>query len=83
MVHLLRLRNFVKATRLRQTDNLITTTAGAELTGYTAAYVRQLILRGKLPARKTGRDWLVSRAALLAHKAKMDELGSRKHNPHR
>lgn len=64
-----------------KTDDLISTTEGAALTGYVSAYVRQLARAGQLPACKIGRDWLVSKAALLAHKAKMDALGTDKHNP--
>lgn len=37
-----------------------TTEAAAEL-GYTNdAYIRRIILRGKLRAKKLGRDWLIS-----------------------
>jgi len=59
----------------------ITTNAGAKLTGYTPAYVRQLARLGRIQSRKMGRDWLVSREELLAHKTRMDELGTDKHNP--
>ena len=64
-------------------NDLITTTMGAELTGYVSAYVRQLARMGLIPSRKLGRDWLISKTALLAHKARMDQLGIAKHNPHR
>lgn len=65
------------------TDDMITTTQGAELTGYSVVYVRQLARYGVIKAKKLGRDWLVSRAGLLAYKAKMDRLGSEKFNPYR
>ena len=64
-------------------DDLITTTEGATLTGYSAFYVRQLARTGRIEARKLGRDWLVSKASLLAFKSQMDALGADKHNPRR
>ena len=59
------------------------TREAATVTGYTAAYVRQLIRRGRIEARKVGRDWLVSLSSLLAYKHQMEALGSEKHNPWR
>jgi excisionase family DNA binding protein len=64
-------------------DEMITTTAGASLTGYTRQYIRALARIGGLPAKKIGRDWVISQTALLAHKAKMDAWGTEKHNPWR
>jgi excisionase family DNA binding protein len=61
----------------------ITTSEGAKLTGYSSTYVRMLAGQGRIRARHVGRDWLVSREDLLAHKAKMDALGTDKHNPWR
>ena len=61
----------------------ITTSEGAELTGYSTAYVRILAGAKRIRTRRVGRDWLVSREDLLAHKAKMDSLGTDKHNPWR
>ena len=55
----------------------------AELSGYSVPYIRQLAQRGRIEARKIGRDWLIERASLLAYKAQMDRLGSEKHNPWR
>lgn len=40
----------------------ITTKEAAELTGYADAYIRQLIGRGRLKAKKRGRDWFLSKA---------------------
>ena len=61
----------------------ITTSEGAALTGYSAAYIRMLAGGERIKARHVGRDWLVSREDLLAHKARMDALGEQKHNPWR
>jgi len=59
------------------------TREAATVTGYTAAYVRQLIRRGRIEARKVGRDWLVNLADLLKYKRAMADLGDDKHNPYR
>jgi len=61
----------------------ITTSEGAELTGYSAAYIRLLAREEKIGAKRVLRDWLVSRKDLLAHRARMDSLGEQKHNPWR
>ena len=39
--------------------NLLTTTQAADILGVKQARVRQLILAGRLPARKHGRDWII------------------------
>ena len=42
----------------------MTTTDIAKLLGITPARVRQLILAGRLPAEKNGRDWYIRKADL-------------------
>ena len=59
----------------------LTTTEAATLTGYAPAHIRILARKGRIEARKIGRDWLVSRDSLLAYKRRMDNLGPQKHNP--
>jgi excisionase family DNA binding protein len=61
----------------------ITTTEAAELTGYTDAYLRQLIGRDRLQAKKRGRDWFLSKADVLAYAKEMKRLGSAKFDPWR
>lgn len=61
----------------------IDTKEAAEVTGYSAVYVRLLARNGRVEARKVGRDWLIERTSLLAFKAEMDRLGNDKHNPWR
>ena len=61
----------------------VNTREAAELTGYTADYVRQLIKREHIMAQKVGRDWYVSLSSLLAYKRQMETLGNDKHNPWR
>ena len=56
----------------------ITTAEAAQLTGYTDAYIRELIKDGRIDAKKYGRSWMVSRASLLAHKRQADELGAKR-----
>lgn len=64
-------------------EGWLTTDAAAELTGYQTPHIRQLARNGSIEGRKVGRDWLVSRESLLRYKARMDALGSEKHNPWR
>jgi len=61
----------------------LTTNEAADLTGYSAAYVRMLARRGAVDAVRAGRDWLVQREAVLAYQRQMDALGTDKHNPWR
>lgn len=68
---------------MTELDGWLTTKEAAELTGYSVAYLRQLGKRGRVDARKAGRDWLISRDSLLAYKQEMDRLGAQKHSPWR
>jgi excisionase family DNA binding protein len=61
----------------------ITTQEAAELTGYSSSYIRKAIHRGRIPAEKFGRDWMLKRSDVLAYAEKMEELGPRKHDPWR
>jgi excisionase family DNA binding protein len=64
-------------------EGWVTTAQAAELTGYNVKYLRQLVRDGRIEARKVGRDWLVNLEDVLSYKARMDALGSQKHNPWR
>lgn len=68
---------------MSEIENWITTNAGADLAGYSQAYVRQLARGGRIRSRKAGRDWLALREDLLQHRISMDRLGVSKHNPWR
>lgn len=68
---------------MTELEDWITTGAGADLTGYSPPYIRRLAREDRIRSRKAGRDWLVHRSDLLAHKARMDALGAEKHNPWR
>lgn len=61
----------------------ITTKEAAELTGYTVAYFRQLILRGVLHAKKRGRDWFLRKEDVIAYAEEMRRLGPAKFDPWR
>jgi excisionase family DNA binding protein len=61
----------------------ITTKEAAELTGYTSAYFRQLILRGVLKAQKRGRDWFLRKEDVVAYADEMRRLGPAKFDPWR
>ena len=48
-------------------EDWITTAEAAEVSGYNEEYIRRLIRKGKLPARRFGPMWQVSRSALLEY----------------
>lgn len=45
-------------------DELLTLIEAAKETGYSTERLRQFAVRGEMPARQYGRQWLVQRAAL-------------------
>ena len=53
----------------------LTTKQCAELIGVTDSWVRYLIIRGKLPATKLGRDWIVKEQDLEKFKAVPRKVG--------
>lgn len=61
----------------------ITTQEAAELTGYSAEYIRRLLRLGRLERKKWGNQWMVSREALLEYKAQMEDLGNARFSPWR
>ncbi len=65
------------------TTEWITTTEAAELTGYAAAYFRQLIKRGRLQAQKRGRDWFLNKMEVLTYAEEMQRIGPQKYDPWR
>jgi excisionase family DNA binding protein len=56
----------------------ITTKVAAELTGYHQKYIRQLAKGGIITAERFGRDWMVSKSAILAYKDKMGQQGGKR-----
>lgn len=56
----------------------MTAREGAALTGYNEAYIRHLARDGHVESRKVASALLVSRASLLAYKAEMDALGTKR-----
>ena len=64
-------------------EGWLTTAEARALAGYSVAYLRRLVNRGDIEARKVGRDWLINQESLLAYKAQMEALGHRKHDPWR
>ena len=59
-------------------DDWITTAEAARLSGYHADHVRRLVLAGKVAARKFGRDWQVSRRALMAYRRAAEKAGGKR-----
>lgn len=59
-------------------EGYITVPEAAELSGYSAQYVRALCRAGRLPCGKVGRTVVVDREAILAWKAEAERLGNAK-----
>ena len=59
-------------------DDWITTAEAARLSGYTADYVRKLAAAGRVQAKRWGRDWQISRAAVLAHAKAAGQQGKKR-----
>ena len=47
-----------------------TATAG-KLSGYRAAYIRQLASSGRIDAQKVGRDWRINEESLMAYRERV------------
>ncbi len=56
----------------------ITTKEAAEISGYHVDYIRKMINRKAIKARKFGRDWQVSRPNLLAYVRKAEKKGAKR-----
>lgn len=61
----------------------ITTAEAAELTGYNARYLRQLINEGKVHAVKRGGIFWVDKKSVVDYAEDMRRLGPSKHDPWR
>jgi excisionase family DNA binding protein len=59
-------------------EDWITTQQAAEVTGYTADYVRKLAISGKVKGRRWGRDWQIDRRSLLAYVKAAEKLGAKR-----
>ncbi len=62
-------------------DAWITTQEAAELSGYNATYLRWLIRKGNLVARKFGPVWQVNRKSLLAYLKAADQSADKRRGP--
>lgn len=62
-------------------DQWITTAEAAELSGYNVYHVRRLAARGRIEAKKQGRDWFVNRDSMLAYADAVKQLGRSKYDP--
>ena len=59
----------------------ITTAEAAKMTGYSPHYVRRLMRKQRVLAKKWGNTWMIDKQSLLDYKQRMDELGRARHNP--
>ena len=62
-------------------DKFITVKAAAEVTGYSAQYLRRLLRAGKLDGIKIGQVWLISLVSLEAYLRRGKLLQDRRHGP--
>jgi excisionase family DNA binding protein len=53
----------------------MTDKGAAKVTGYTAAYFRQLIARDRLQGRKIGRYWVLDKSEVLDYAEEMKPRG--------
>ena len=56
----------------------ITTRQAAEISDYHVDYIRKLINRKRIEARKFGRDWQVNRSNLLTYMRKVERKGAKR-----
>ena len=61
----------------------ITTDEAAELTGYSVQYVRRLLRKDRVHAKKWMRDWMVDKKDILAYQRSMQSLGQKRYDPWR
>lgn len=59
-------------------EDWLTVTQAAEAVGYHADTIRRLVRAGKIPARKWGRDWQVSRKGLTTYIELVEKLGEKR-----
>jgi excisionase family DNA binding protein len=62
-------------------EEWLTTAEAAELSGYHAEYIRQIIKAGKVQARKFGPVWQVSKQSLLDYLQAAREKGDKRWGP--
>lgn len=62
-------------------DDWITTHEAAELSGYHVNYLRRLIRREEIQARKISFLWFVNRQSLLDYMAHAKESGDKRRGP--
>ena len=56
----------------------ITTKQAAELSGYHADHVRELLRAGKVEGRKFGEVWQIDRGSLLAYIRIVEKIGAKR-----
>jgi excisionase family DNA binding protein len=62
-------------------DEWLTTEQAAELSGYHVNYLRKLIRRGDIQARKLSFLWLVHRQSLLDYMAQAEQSDDKRRGP--
>jgi excisionase family DNA binding protein len=61
----------------------VTIKEAAELAGYATTHIYHLVKTGSIKGKRSGRNWLLDRADVLAYAEKMERLGPAKYDPWR
>lgn len=67
-------------TKKTKSDDLLTLTEAAERYGFSSDYFRRLAEKGRLQARKVGRQWLTTADAVDSFLETREERGVYKHH---
>ncbi|MBC7879584.1 MAG: helix-turn-helix domain-containing protein [Anaerolineales bacterium] len=63
---------------MKKNQEWLTVNEAAELSGYNADHLRELIREGKIKAQKFSIVWMVDRKSLLAYKMKAQASGEKR-----
>lgn len=56
-------------------DDWLSTTEAAQISGYHIEYIRRLVRRGQISARKWGKDWMLDKASFYEYLKKDKKPG--------
>jgi len=59
--------------------NFISVREASERLGYSGSHIRQLLLANKIKGQKFANVWMVDAESLQKYRARMEQLGKRKH----
>jgi len=68
---------------MSELENWVSVAEAAEASGYSKQAVTLLARKRDITAKKIGKPWVIHLPSLLQHKAEMQALGDRRHDPRR